>query len=116
MLENARVGTPPDAEQGKATHGTIVTVKFPDGDTETFLLGSREEAAHTDVDVYSPTSPLGGRYSVASSTRRLRMNCRTVGYSKSRSSTSRCPQTDARHFRGIRQIDVPNGTLCGGTS
>ena len=35
MLENARVGTPPDAEQGKATHGTIVTVKFPDGDTST---------------------------------------------------------------------------------
>ncbi len=60
MLENANIGTPPDAERGKATHGTIVTVKFPDGDTETFLLGSREEAAHTDVDVYSPTSPLGG--------------------------------------------------------
>ncbi len=60
MLENANIGTPPDAEQGKATHGTIVTVKFPDGDTETFLLGSREEVAHTDVDVYSPTSPLGG--------------------------------------------------------
>lgn len=60
MLENAKVGTPPDAEHGKATHGTIVTVKFADGDTETFLLGSREEAAHTDIDVYSPTSPLGG--------------------------------------------------------
>ncbi len=60
MLEHANVGTPPDAEHGKATHGTIVTVKFPDGDTETFLLGSREEAAHTEIDVYSPTSPLGG--------------------------------------------------------
>lgn len=59
MLENANIGTPPDAEQGKATHGTIVTVKFDDGDTATFLLGSREEAAHTEVDVYSPTSPLG---------------------------------------------------------
>lgn len=59
MLENAKVGTPPDAGSGKATHGTIVTVRFPEGDTETFLLGSREEAAHTDIDVYSPTSPLG---------------------------------------------------------
>ena len=26
---------------------------------KTFLLGSREEAAHTSIDVYSPTSPLG---------------------------------------------------------
>mgnify|MGYP003418294669 FL=1 len=60
MLENANIGTPPDAEQGEATHGTIVSVKFPDGDVSTFLLGSREEAAHTDIDVYSPTSPLGG--------------------------------------------------------
>ena len=28
-------------------------------DTETFLLGSREEAATASIDVYSPTSPLG---------------------------------------------------------
>ena len=27
---------------------------------ETFLLGSREEAATTTLSVYSPTSPLGG--------------------------------------------------------
>ncbi|MEI7779820.1 MAG: GreA/GreB family elongation factor, partial [Actinomycetes bacterium] len=27
---------------------------------ERFLLGSREEAAHASIDVYSPTSPLGG--------------------------------------------------------
>ncbi len=60
LLENAHIGTPADAEEGKATHGTIVTVRFADGDTERFLLGSREEAAHTDIDVYSPTSPLGG--------------------------------------------------------
>lgn len=60
LLENAQVGTPPDAAAGKATHGTVVTVKFPDGDTETFLLGSREEAIHASIDVYSPTSPLGG--------------------------------------------------------
>lgn len=59
MLENANIGIPPDAAEGKATHGTIVTVRFADGDTETFLLGSREESAHQDIDVYSPTSPLG---------------------------------------------------------
>lgn len=59
LLENANIGTPPDAAAGKATHGTVVTVKFPDGDTETFLLGSREEAVHASIDVYSPTSPLG---------------------------------------------------------
>jgi transcription elongation factor GreA len=40
--------------------GKVVTVRFVDfGDEETFLLGSREEAAHASVEVYSPTSPLG---------------------------------------------------------
>ena len=29
------------------------------GDQETYLLGSREEAAHSDIEVLSPTSPLG---------------------------------------------------------
>ncbi|MEI8081630.1 MAG: transcription elongation factor GreA [Actinomycetes bacterium] len=59
MLENAKIGTPPDATEGKASQGTVVTVQFPDGGTETFLLGSREEAATATIDVYSPTSPLG---------------------------------------------------------
>ena len=40
--------------------GRVITVRFVDfGDEETFLLGSREEAAHASVEVYSPTSPLG---------------------------------------------------------
>ncbi len=59
LLEHSQIGTPPGAEEGKATHGTVVTVDFGGGDTEKFLLGSREEAATTDLDVYSPTSPLG---------------------------------------------------------
>ena len=59
ILETAHIGTPPDAKEGTATHGTIVTVKYDDGDTETFLLGSREETALSDIAVYSPTSPLG---------------------------------------------------------
>ena len=59
MLENAQIGTP-DIKDGVVSQGMVVTVHFPDlDDTETFLLGSREEAAHTSIDVYSPTSPLG---------------------------------------------------------
>jgi transcription elongation factor GreA len=38
----------------------VVTVKYVgDDDTETFLIGSREEAAVTDVTVYSAQSPMG---------------------------------------------------------
>lgn len=59
MLEHAQIGVPPAAE-GKVSHGMLVTVYFPAfDDRETFILGSREEAAHAQVDVYSPTSPLG---------------------------------------------------------
>jgi len=58
MLENANVGTP--EHDGTVQAGTLVTIRFAgDDDTETFLLGSREEAAHTKVDVYSVNSPLG---------------------------------------------------------
>lgn len=59
LLENAKVGTPPDAQAGVVTHGTVVTVRYEDGDVDKFLLGSREEAATSSLDVYSPTSPLG---------------------------------------------------------
>ena len=59
MLDNAKIGTPEVAE-GEVAHGMIVKVLFIDlDDHEEFLLGSREEAAHATVDVYSPTSPLG---------------------------------------------------------
>ena len=38
----------------------VVTVRYDgDEDTETFLIGSREEAGTTDIDVFSPQSPLG---------------------------------------------------------
>ena len=41
--------------------GTVVTIYFDDdkNDTETFLLGSREIAATTDLTVYSPESAMG---------------------------------------------------------
>jgi transcription elongation factor GreA len=58
-LENSRIGVP-EAADGEVVQGMVVTVRFPDlDDEETFLLGSREEAGLTDVEVYSATSPLG---------------------------------------------------------
>lgn len=59
ILDTAQVGTP-DSEADEVAHGKVVSVKFPAlGMEETFLLASREEAAHASIEVYSPTSPLG---------------------------------------------------------
>jgi transcription elongation factor GreA len=59
ILESAQIGVP-DAATDEVSHGKVVTVRFPSFDEEErFLLGSREEAAHASVEVYSPTSPLG---------------------------------------------------------
>ena len=55
-LRDVRVGTP--ADDGTVEEGMVVTVDLA-GDAMTFLLGSREMAEMTDMDVYSPTSPLG---------------------------------------------------------
>jgi transcription elongation factor GreA len=63
LLETAQVGTPPEAD-GTVQVGHQVDVTFVggalDGEKESFLLGSREQAGHHDIDVYSPQSPLGG--------------------------------------------------------
>jgi transcription elongation factor GreA len=63
LLESAQVGTPAEAD-GTVQVGHEVAVTFVggalDGEKETFLLGSREQAGHHDIDVYSPQSPLGG--------------------------------------------------------
>jgi len=60
LLREAKVGTPPTADAGVAGPGMVVTVKYAgDDDQETFLIGSREEAAVTDMTVYSAQSPLG---------------------------------------------------------
>lgn len=57
LLINAIVGEdPPD--DGVAEPGMVVTVRYDDGDTETFLLGVRG-AEHGDIEVYSVQSPLG---------------------------------------------------------
>jgi transcription elongation factor GreA len=59
LLRTAKVGAAP-ADGGKAGPGMIVTVRFEgDEDTETFLVGSREIAASTDLTVYSPESAMG---------------------------------------------------------
>ena len=58
LLDHAQIGTP-DVGEGVAHIGQVITVEFADGDSETFLLGSREEASHASIDVLSPTSPLG---------------------------------------------------------
>lgn len=60
LLDHAEVGVSPEAAEGKAAQGTLVTVRFPgDDDTETYLLASREEAHHATVEVLSPSSPMG---------------------------------------------------------
>jgi transcription elongation factor GreA len=55
-LRNVQIGRP--ADDGMVEAGMVVTAVVA-GDEMTFLLGSREIAGTTDLDVYSPTSPLG---------------------------------------------------------
>lgn len=57
MLKHAIVGEVP-ASSGVVEPGTVVTAHIH-GDVEKFLLGSRELAGDTDLDVYSEQSPLG---------------------------------------------------------
>lgn len=55
-LRNVRIGTPPD--DGVVEPGMVVTATVA-GDEMVFLLGSREIAGTAEIDVFSPTSPLG---------------------------------------------------------
>ena len=59
LLENAKVGEAPAAD-GVVAPGMVVTIAFDgdEDDTVTFLLASREYAS-TDIETYSPQSPLG---------------------------------------------------------
>jgi transcription elongation factor GreA len=59
LLENAKVGTAP-SDNGVVEPGMVVTIAF-DGDEDDsldFLMASREYAS-TDIETYSPQSPLG---------------------------------------------------------
>lgn len=55
-LESARIGAP--ADDGRVEAGMVVTAKVA-GNEMSFLLGSREIADTTEIDVYSENSPLG---------------------------------------------------------
>lgn len=57
LLKTAKVGEAP-ASRGIVEPGTVVTALVAGGE-EVFLLGSREIAAGSDLDVYSEASPLG---------------------------------------------------------
>ena len=58
LLRTAQVGTAPTSTD-TAAPGTVLTIRYDDEDTETVLLGSREEGSHGDLQVISPNSPLG---------------------------------------------------------
>jgi transcription elongation factor GreA len=59
LLRTAKVGEAP-TDSDVAQPGMVLTVRYEDDEeTETFLLGSREEGSHGDLEVYSPKSPLG---------------------------------------------------------
>lgn len=57
LLKTAKVGEAPPS-RGVVEPGTVVTANIAGGE-EVFLLGSREIAASSDLDVYSEASPLG---------------------------------------------------------
>lgn len=57
LLRNAQVGQAP-ADDGVVEPGMVVEATVG-GEEMTFLLGSREGAEDTDLEVYSSSSPLG---------------------------------------------------------
>lgn len=59
LLREAKVGQTPTSA-GVAGPGMVVTVRFAGDDvTERFLIGSREDHARGDLEIYSAQSPLG---------------------------------------------------------
>ncbi len=59
LLRTAKVGTAP-ASTDTAAPGMVLKLRYEgDDDTETVLLGSREEGSRGDLEVISPMSPLG---------------------------------------------------------
>ncbi len=58
LLENAQVGEAPTSAEDGVQSGMVVTVDLA-GDEMVFVLGHREVAGDTDLDVYSENSPLG---------------------------------------------------------
>ncbi|GAQ51416.1 transcription elongation factor GreA [Streptomyces acidiscabies] len=60
LLESAKVGETPQSTDGTVAPGMVVTIAFDgdEDDTLVFLLASREYAS-TEIETYSPQSPLG---------------------------------------------------------
>jgi transcription elongation factor GreA len=57
MLENAEIVEGADGDS--VSHGSVVSIRYEgDDDVERYLIGSIEER-HDDLDVISPSSPLG---------------------------------------------------------
>ena len=57
MLENAEIL--PEASGETVAHGSVVGIRYEgDDDVERYLVGSIEER-HDDLDIISPSSPLG---------------------------------------------------------
>lgn len=93
LLRNAKVGSAP-ASNGVAGPGMVVEVRFAgDDDVETFLIGSREEAATADVEVYSAASPLGRALTGAS-------EGDTVSYETPNGKTMQVTLVSAKPFTG----------------
>ena len=89
-LRNVQIGTPPD--DGVVEPGMVVTAVVA-GDEMVFLLGSREIAGTAEIDVFSPTSPLGAAINgtkIGDSTSYLAPNGREIKVSI----------TDAKPFTG----------------
>jgi transcription elongation factor GreA len=59
MLENAEIVELAANGNGHIAHGSVVSIRYEgDDDVERYLVGSIEER-HDDLDVISPSSPLG---------------------------------------------------------
>lgn len=59
MLSQAEIGVAA-SDDGEVAPGMVVTTRFVgDDDQEVFLLGAREMAGDSDLEVFSPQSPLG---------------------------------------------------------
>jgi Transcription elongation factor len=58
LLRTAQVGTAPK-NADTAAPGMVLKIRYDDEDSETVLLGSREEGSHGDLQVISANSPLG---------------------------------------------------------
>jgi transcription elongation factor GreA len=93
LLRDALVGEAPNTN-GTAGPGMVVTVRFDgDDDTETFLIGSREESGTTELDVYSSASPLGQALTGAK-------KGDTVSYETPTCKTIKVTLVDAKPFTG----------------